>query len=178
MSAPIGEPSMPPRQQRPFGVGLLAMLHVLLGLVGAILLAFPYGLLWWNEALRQTGAFEDPPSAFLVAYGSLVFALLFVGGVGLWRGAPLWGWSVVVFLFLSSIIQFVLELLPLFGTESLWMEDLAWELLSVAALVYLFRPSVVRFFWKEHSVLRPVLVQIAVAALFFAILSAAFPEIG
>lgn len=135
------------RSKRPPGVAILAVLHLLLGL----LLVLVFGLLVYASA-----QFGTPQSRYTELAIALVIVglstIVFVGSaVGLWLGTP-WGWWLASFTHawsivasISTVILAILQVEPGdFGLPTMLMHAF-YAVLSGLAINYLFRPNVRRY---------------------------------
>lgn len=136
-------------EERPLGVTVLAILHI----IGA-LVSFAVGIVavWLGHQISFEPIFD---SRFLATYATfvviigIIFLLL---AYGLWNGKS-WGWSLLRFFLLLGLLVGVISLalvLPFSAGASFF--DYAEAVISIAVnlliLYYITRPHVKAFFGK------------------------------
>lgn len=150
-------PYVPMQRQRPFGVTLLAILEILVGIIylfgalGSFLLAAVIDV---QEIIDQLGQefpmeiVEAIPSFFaIVGIALLIMAILwFVVAYGYLKGRG-WAWTLSVVLLVISILFSVVSGILTFSLGGL-ASMLVGIAIPVIVLVYLFQPKVKAWFGK------------------------------
>jgi hypothetical protein len=141
------------RASRPMGVSILAVLH----LIGGVILFGVQFLLFANldamqEPLRTIGV----PPALLIAAVMFLAVLTIASGVGMWKGAR-WGWWLAAFYYMYSIFRNASALLTLYalsdqleaGTRSpdyYLLKHSVRIVIHFLLFLYFFKANVLAFF--------------------------------
>lgn len=149
-----GKTSVP---KRPLGITLLAILFVAGAGLGGILTLLTFGQSSGNNTPQPTDASSTPLIIGLVFIGVLVF----VAGIGMWRGHK-WGWWCAAFYYLNAIardtnamavmIPSLVEQLPeeasrgSRGPGHYFAQFAIRVVVHSLLLLYIFKPTVMAYF--------------------------------
>ncbi|HTU27567.1 MAG TPA: hypothetical protein VMF30_19310 [Pirellulales bacterium] len=146
--------------KRPIGISILAVLHVIGGvvLVGLLLL-----LVAKFENLSPLAADLGVSAPMFVASIVLLTLLTFAAGIGMWRGAR-WGWWTGAFYYLYSIVRHAGAIWLVYrlrdtlaglpgGSETAHKQMIKFAgriIVSALIFAYFFKPSVLAYFRLEQ----------------------------
>lgn len=174
-------------RKRPVGIVVLSVLHITGGILGglivlALMIRFA-GDKELNRALDESGI----PPALLIVGIIVLFSLAIASGFGMWRGAK-WGWYLGSFYYLYGIARNLNALLMVVMLMSqLPAEELdaggrgpgyylvkhgVRSIIYLLIYLYFFKSNVRAFFdLSEQKKWKPVVVEVAICAVFWSISS-------
>lgn len=161
---------------RPTGISILAVLHILSGALGFIVIASLVAQFRQNpEALQFLNTLGLPPALFIFAI-VLLFSLSTVSGIGMWKGKR-WGWYLGSFYYLYSVVRNAITLITIpvltrfispeefaeagYGPSYYYVKYGGRVLVNLLIYLYFFKSNVREFFaLAEYQKWKPVVIEL------------------